>query len=96
MDKPHQTGSEIHYNPPTHFIKGDYGKIWKLQTETKEFIYYLQTSKDPQTPSWQRLGTIMEKSFVDLFENERFIIQCLKMYEYQTEHLGELNKMFNL
>lgn len=97
MGKSCYNGSELHYNPPTHFNKDVHGQIWKMEAENKEIIFYIQTSKDSESPNWQRLGTVMEKAFTDLFPNDLFIKQCLKMYEYQSEHpLAELTKMFNI
>ena len=80
------------YNPPTRFDYAKQGTICKVLND--KVTYYIQAAKD-DTIEWKPIGTIFAETFSDLFDNEEFIEELMKIYndpEYPKNHFSDLLK----
>lgn len=71
------------YTMPTNFDVADYGARWRVIGQDEEEVY-IQLSKDKNNPSWFRFGSFLETSFSHLLNHERFIEDCLELFD--TNH----------
>ncbi len=47
----------------------------------EEASFYIQISKNEEKPNWIPIGSFLEGAFKDMFEDETFLDECLRLYE---------------
>jgi phosphopentomutase len=75
--------NNVHFDKfvaPTQYDRAIYGATWKCNTENKP-SFYIQTSKDMNSPHWESMGTFLLRSFEEFLDNQTFLNECLRLYD---------------
>lgn len=70
----------IKYSIPSKFCFEPYGTIWQQMHDGDAYTLFIQASKNPEEPDWQKMGDFLEKVFENKFGHDGFIEHCLKEY----------------
>jgi hypothetical protein len=71
----------IRYTPPTKHDYQPYLSRWFNHKEEGTVDVYIQLSEDANMPHWLSMGEFLNVSFSDMFEDEKFIKECLLLYK---------------
>jgi len=78
------------YCPPTRYDYAKHGTVCKVIND--KVTYYIQVSKN-DTIEWEPVSTVVAEVLSDLFDNEEFIEELMKIYNDPEYPKTELCKI---
>jgi hypothetical protein len=73
------------YSPPTRLTKLPYKTIVRFHGSSN-ITYWVQTSKDSNSPEWKSPDNILGSIFKNLLYEEDFIHLCLDIIDNKTDY----------
>lgn len=73
--------SEIKYAPPTKYTIAPKGTVTSNPNDSEQLEYWIQVSADSQHPEWLRLGTFLERIFIEQIDDQFLVDNLLHFYE---------------
>jgi hypothetical protein len=68
---------------PTKYERAPFMTIYRVKSD-QESQLWIQINQDEQKPSWQRLGSLMEKAFSQFVSDDKFLEMCLRLASQNT------------
>ena len=76
----------VRFIKPTHLEYLPYKTIIQVDNpDTEDCIYYIQSSKDKNSPKWITLGTLLESVLANSIDNQELIDKCLEVYNEDSD-----------
>lgn len=82
------------YTRPSSLDNEVYGIQWRYMCDNNTHETYIQLSEDANKPRWEKIGTLFEIAFEELYERDDFIQECLKLFKYKEN--GPLKKIVEI
>lgn len=67
----------VRYTAPTRYDKAAWGSICKVMSDSDEFSYYIQITKNEDHAHWVKVEDFLSNVFYEYIENQNFILACL-------------------
>lgn len=74
------------YAAPNAFVSAPQGTICRVFDDSGDTQLYIQLGKEEQIPRWATLGQFFEVAFENFVDNDEFIQDCMKIYQYKELH----------